>query len=181
MKAEEIHKESEVYLSCNLDEKSGNLEDSFRKDFDDLNSNQANITDRNEGNLENNKPKSSDKIYDVQKIILMIRVFNLSLHVLKFRDNKIKSNENVKFSLFFQFLHFFISANFQFLRFLNFCVFSIFAFFQFLRFFNFFTFFHFLCFFSFFSFFVFFLNFRTFSIFSLFPHFLDNSPIGFNR
>jgi len=100
VKNEENYKESDEFLSCNL-------EDSFRKDFADLNSDQANIIDKNDEGLLNNKSKSSDKIYEVQKIILMLKIFNVSMHMLKFRDNKIKSNENVEFSSIFIIFHFF--------------------------------------------------------------------------
>jgi len=90
--------EKEEFLSCNV-------EDSFQKDFADLNSEQTNRPYKNDGDQTNNKSKSTDKIYEVQKIILMLRIFNLKLHVQKFRDNKVETKDSVIF--FFSFYCYF--------------------------------------------------------------------------
>ena len=60
-----------------------------------MNSDHANNTDRNDGKFLNNKPKAGEKLYDTQKIILMLRIFNLKLPIQKFRDNKIETKEKV--------------------------------------------------------------------------------------
>lgn len=86
--SDEPLKNLEDFFSCNF-------EDSFEKDFADLNSDHANLMDKNHADNMKNKPKASDKIYEIQKIILMLRVFNLKLHIQKFRDNKIESKDSV--------------------------------------------------------------------------------------
>lgn len=71
------------------------MEESFQKDFADLNSERMNVPKNNENENDKNNYKNSDKIYEIQKIILMLRVCGLKLHVQKFRDSKIESKDNV--------------------------------------------------------------------------------------
>ena len=93
-KNEKSEKDPDIFMSCNF-------EDSFRKDFEDLNSERANTSDKKDNNQANGKIKSTDSIYEVQKIILMLRIFNLKVHVQKFRDNKLETKEPVIFLFLF--------------------------------------------------------------------------------
>lgn len=73
------------------------FEESFQKDFEDLNSKRTNTQNLNDDENQKRFFKNTDKIYEFQKIILVLRISSLKLHIQKFRDNKIESKENVNF------------------------------------------------------------------------------------